>query len=502
MDSPVVNFESDGTQVTQIVKKCTEEGRIKTRIYADNNASTMMYSNVNTIMLTTMHTFYANPSAQHADGRIARCLLERMRQLLGRMIGAPAGSNIIFTSGGSESNNLVIRNVMDRQGSTSPKIIFASALEHDSVLNAARYFQNRMDASGKADFTTLVKVPATPAGYIDLEMLRQLCLEYRSQLALVCVMLAQNEIGTIQPINAVVEVVRQTCPSALILVDATQAIGKYNITIKKLGYPDFVTATAHKFHGPHGIGFVYAQSNLLAAYSQISGGAQESSLRAGTENLPAIVGMVRALEISIGSSQVLAARQKRVREMRDYILNKLTESLGRDLTVLGDPCHGLYNTLSITISRPSASRLARKLDETGISVSAASACTQTRTSHVLAALGLTPEQAKQTIRISLSEFNTLSECQQIVRTILQIVALPVVGTQKSETTVSGLRVCRQTKIQSSQSPIEQTLSPLSSSTFTPAGAKNYSGFNGGPVTGDLRQFSNPADQMAYYFGPF
>lgn len=362
-----------------------------------------------------MRYTYANPSSVHANGRLAARLLAESRTRLAQLIHA-SPDDIYFTSGGTESNNMVIRNVMDR--AACDKIILVNAIEHDSVLNTCETYQQDCDNEN-----IVIKIPCTRHGYVDKNELINLCKTYSRKVRLVCVMFGQNEIGTIQSVNFIVDVVREQCPEALIMVDCTQGMGKYHITVKKLGWPDFVTASAHKFHGPRGVGFVYARRNALnTKFSHQTGGAQEHHMRAGTENLPAIAGMVAALEKMVADPGKLAQRQKNVMEMRDFIHNELIKNLGMEIVqVNGDPTYGLYNTLNITINHPNAKFLAQQLDAMNISVSPASACTKDKPSHVLTALKFSGEESVRTIRISLSENNTKNECKAVVQALINIV---------------------------------------------------------------------------------
>jgi cysteine desulfurase len=388
------------------------------RVYADNNASSTISAEALRQVQHVMLAYPANPSSVHVEGRAAARVLTETRARIAMLIGAPDPGCIYFTSGGSESNNMVMRNVASRFDAEST--ILYSAFEHDSVIATVQYLTR---ARGRSDAPTAYALPVTANGYVDLDRLTEICTELGARVGLVCVMLAQNEIGTIQPVLLVKQILQKLCPNALLMVDATQMIGKYYVTVESLGFPDFVTASAHKFHGPRGVGFVYARRGLLAPeYSHQTGGHQEGDLRAGTENLPGAAGMATALQAAVGTPKKLLARQNKVRGMRDRVLAKLSADMTRDVdfVVNGDPENGLYNTLSLTVLTPGGEHLAQQLDRAGIDVSSASACTKQRPSHVLAALHQPAGLASHTIRISLSEYNTEAECDRIAAEIARI----------------------------------------------------------------------------------
>ncbi|MDD5754101.1 MAG: cysteine desulfurase family protein [Methylococcales bacterium] len=377
-------------------------------IYFDNNATTKLSTKAMNAMVDVYTKFDANPSSLHFRGVVCKTVLQKCRTILLGLLDADVHeSTVVFTSGCTEANNTVIKGVMDARDANDC-ILLTTPIEHDSVLNVAKsgydYKFLRVDSSG----------------YVDEEMLKRECERRGNGRVLVSIIGAQNEIGTIQRLQVLVQTVRKYAgPRSLVHVDATQLIGKYRVSVRQsLGDPDFVTGSAHKFHGPKGCGFLYMRDARVIKYMKplLYGGGQEMGLRSGTENTSAIVGMVSALQEAF---VYMETRMRSVKNMRDNILRDLLTELGLSSIVInGDIEHGLYNTLNMTLLYKGDHNLAWLLDKEGICVSSASACTKMKRSHVLSAIGVSDINAKKTIRVSLSSHNTHAECETFVRYVV------------------------------------------------------------------------------------
>jgi len=323
--------------------------------------------------------------------------------MLGLLDADLQNSTLIFTSGCTEANNTIIKGVL----ANHPKaVLITTPIEHDSVLNVAR-----------SEDYIVEYLKVDKLGYVDEQHLRHLCRKHASKdVVLVSIIAGQNEIGTIQPCARLLSIIRSET-GALVHIDATQLIGKYAVSVRStLGDPDFVTGSAHKFHGPKGVGFLYTRDAVMLPHlvkPLIHGGGQEMHMRSGTENVAGIVGMVYALGESMSQT---TATETKVRHMRDWIYESLVSNLGKNVVVPnGDLRHGLYNTLNITVMYTGEHNLAWLLDAEGICVSSASACTKMKGSHVLKIIGVSDVDARKTIRISLSGYNTQKECEAFVR---------------------------------------------------------------------------------------
>lgn len=397
---------------------CSGCGRadVEHSIYMDANATTHISSRAMTAMSWAYDKFGYNPSSVHVKGALCRSQMEKYRQKMLSLIGAdPVHSGIIFTSGATESNNLAISSVMDSEMYDPTRTVCViSAVEHDSVLNTVML---------KYDYYLC---GVDRRGYLNMAEFEKACTKYRKQIRMISIIAGQNEVGVIQDVGVIVETAKRIVGGDCIVhVDATQLFGKYRISVvDDLGDADFVSGSAHKFHGPKGVGFLYVRTKQLMMSMQplFHGGMQEGGMRPGTENFPAVVGMTVALEESISDKAIYMEQKERIAEMREHIRRKLIELIGKSrVTFNGDPQYGLYNTLNVTIDCPLDESLAKTLNRHGICVSSASACTMGAPSHVLTAMGLTKDQMKHTIRISLSRENTIQDCDILIRTLLGIV---------------------------------------------------------------------------------
>lgn len=318
---------------------------------------------------------------------------------------------IYFTSSGTESSNIAIRGVLTKMRRTSGRtIIVTSSVEHSSVRKTAEL------AAGSGNH---IMVPVNSAGYVDEEKFKEIMQSNARNIAMVSIILAQNEVGTLQRIPALVDIVRQTAgPQVLFHTDATQAFGKYFVNPESLKV-DLLTASAHKYHGPRGVGILYAKTGVLdPSMLPITGGGQERGCRSGTENVPGIAAAAAALECMLGNQEAWIERKARVRAMRDVIINGVLRGVPGS-SVNGDPVKGLYNLASFVLPGVDGVDIAKRVDADGIAIGSGSACNKGRPSEGMLAMGKSPEEIRGVIRVSLSEFNTLQECQDIVAAVVR-----------------------------------------------------------------------------------
>jgi cysteine desulfurase len=364
-------------------------------IYADNAATTRISDSVFEKMLPFLCEQYGNASSQYSLGVKAKQAIEQARKQVAAAIGAET-SEIIFTSGGSEANSWVLRCVADTHRN-EPMHIITSAIEHRSVLNACRSLEQRgvevtylpVDASGKVSIANVKKAT-------------------KAHTRLVSIMLANNELGTVQPIAEIGGLLKSE--GILFHTDAVQAVGHIPVDINELQV-DFLTASAHKFNGAKGTGILYKRSDL-ELLPLVFGGEQEHGLRAGTENVAGIVAAGYAIEESVSE---MAKTAKRLKAMVEDTVNGIKEKIP-SVRVNGDSECRLPGTVNLCFHSVSGESLMHLLDLKGVCLSTSSACTSGKDepSHVLLALGLTEQQAKSTIRISYGKYNRTEEVSKVV----------------------------------------------------------------------------------------
>lgn len=368
-------------------------------IYFDNAATTALSPVALSSMFDVAQTTYGNPSSIHGAGRQANKLLRQARQDIADVL-AVKPDNIIFTSGGSEADTLAIQGYalanMDKG-----KHLITTAIEHHAVLHVMDYLEKRFGF----DITYI-----QPENQIITAQQIQAAL--RPDTILVSSMFANNETGQLLPIKEIGEVLANH--QAVFHVDAVQAVGKLPIHPEELGI-DFLSASAHKFHGPKGIGFLYANSHHFD--SIIQGGKQEQQHRAGTENLPAIVGMAAALT---EQAKHLQENSETVAHLRSYFLEKLG---GFDY-YLNQAGKHLPHVVNIGFSGQLNEQVLMRLDLAGIAISSGSACTAgvVENSHVLEAMyGPHSHRLKESVRISFSELNTKAEIDVLITELTRII---------------------------------------------------------------------------------
>ena len=372
------------------------------RIYVDNAATTKMSDTVISAMLPYMNEIYGNPSSLHSEGQRANEALTNARERIARLLGCEP-REITFTSGGSEADNQAIISMATLGAKKGKKHIISTAFEHHAVLHTLKKLEN------EGFEITLLDVHEN--GLVTPEQVEN---AIRDDTCLVTVMYANNEIGTIQPIKEIGKICHQK--EVPFHTDAVQAVGHLNINVKEQNI-DMLSLSAHKFHGPKGIGALYAKKGLPLA-NLIEGGAQERGKRAGTENIPAIIGMTVALEEACAKIDKNTANLIGLRNRLIEGLSKIPHSI-----LNGDYTHRLPSNVSFCFEGIEGESLLLLLDDKGICASSGSACTSGSLdpSHVLLALGRVHDIAHGSLRLSLSEENTEEEIEYIISSVKEVV---------------------------------------------------------------------------------
>lgn len=372
---------------------------MKNIIYADNAATTKLDSEAFEAMKPFLLEDYSNPSQPYSFSRNAKKAIKDSREIIARCINA-LPEEIYFTSGGTESDNWAIKGTVFN--SISNKIIVTSEIEHHAVLNSCR-------ALKQIGYKTFFLKPDN-YGTITADNLKQSI----DNASIVSIMYANNEIGTIQPVSELAEIAHEY--GAYFHTDAVQAIGHIPIDVKSLNI-DMLSASAHKFNGPKGIGFLYVKNGIQLP-ALINGGAQEFRMRAGTENVAAIVGMAKALKNNCVN---IESNIKKIKDISKSFLDNLTV----DYILNGNATNRLAGINSISLKDISGEALLHLLDLKGICVSTGSACdsVNTQISHVLKAIKVPNKYAEGTIRVSFGKYNTKDEAEKIADEINKIAAL-------------------------------------------------------------------------------
>ena len=370
------------------------------RIYADNAATTPVSKEVIEAMMPCFTDTWGNPSSLHTDGQLAKELLDASRSKIANALGCEP-SELYFTSCGSESDNWAIKGAA--YAARNRKKIVTSKIEHHAVLHTCQ-------ALAKDGFE-VVYVGVDEKGVIDMDELRSVV---DDNTALVAIMMANNEIGTLEPIREIAEIAH--AKGALIFTDAVQAVGAVPVNVKELGV-DMLSFSGHKIHAPKGIGGLYIKKGVRIR-NLIDGGGQEKSKRGGTENVPYICGLAAAVESAVAH----LPEMERVKRLRDRLIDGL-------LTIPHSKLNGgreerLPGNANISFEYVEGESLLLWLDMAGISASTGSACSSNslEPSHVLLAIGVEVEKAHGSLRFSLSRDNTEEEVDRIVEAVKEIVA--------------------------------------------------------------------------------
>jgi cysteine desulfurase len=373
------------------------------QVYADNAATTRMSDTAKNAMIACFDNYYGNPSSLHSVGQEAKEVLEESRAKVAKALGCEP-REIIFTSGGSEADNQAIISAARLGARKGKKHIISTAFEHHAVLHTL----NRLEKEGFE--VTLLDVKNNHS--ITAQQVRD---AIREDTCLVTVMYANNEIGSVLPISEIGAVCKEA--GVLFHTDAVQAVGHLHINVKAQNI-DMLSLSGHKFHGPKGVGALYVRRGI-ALTNIIDGGAQERGKRAGTENLPAIVGMAAALEEAIAN---LDANTARVTALRDQLISGL--SAIPHCALNGDSVNRLPGNVSFCFEGIEGESLLLLLDMKGVCASSGSACTSGSLdpSHVLLAIGRVHDVAHGSLRLSLSEYNTEEEIDHILAVVPEVVA--------------------------------------------------------------------------------
>jgi cysteine desulfurase len=383
---------------------------LKRQVYMDYNATTPLKEEVKAALIEDFE-IYGNASSMHSSGRLAHARVEEARKAVGDLLGTPA-KTIIFTSGGSESNNTVFQTMrrlacgpdgeLLKEGRTE---IITSAIEHPCVLNSAAYLKS---LGFKVCF-----LPVDEYGKIKMKSLEA---ALNGRTLLVSVMMANNEIGTIQDIKEISRLAKSA--GAWMHTDAVQAVGKMPVNVEDLGV-DYLTMSAHKIYGPKGIGALYVRSGA-PLFPLIHGGHQEDGFRAGTYNNLGILGFGKA---ALLAAEGLAAYERDIRALRNRLRDGLLDKVPH-ISINGHPQDVLPNTLNVSFPGAEGESILLSLDMAGIEASTGSACASgsLEPSHVLMAVGLGPELAHGSIRFSLGWGVTKEDIDYIIETVPPIIA--------------------------------------------------------------------------------
>lgn len=372
-------------------------------IYLDYNATTPLAPQVQEAMLPIMAEHFGNPSSGHSIGRAAREAVEDARFRVAQALGAES-DEILFTGCGTESNNLALIGTLRAAGrmkeSPGRGHLVLSALEHPASVEAARFLES--------EGYSVSVIPCDGQGVVDPATVADAILP---ETVLVSVMLANNEIGTIQPVREIAELCRER--RVLFHTDAAQAVGKIAVRVDELGV-DLLTVAGHKVYAPKGIGVLYVRRGTVIDPLMLGGG-QESGMRGGTENVLSIVALGRAMSLATES---LSESSVRMARLRDHLLESLREGVGEQLSVNGELAPRLPNTLSVNFPMVEGESLLRLVPEICASTGAACHSGTARMSATLAAIGLDEATACGTVRLSLGWFTTEEEIDRAAGLLL------------------------------------------------------------------------------------
>jgi cysteine desulfurase len=369
-------------------------------IYLDNAASTKIHEDVLESMIPYLKEQYGNPSSIHRYGRQAHKAIEKARTQIANLINADP-SEILFTSGGTESNNTALYGIAKKNPGSR---IITSSIEHDAILEPCK----RLEKEG----FDLIYLPVDNSGLVDPLILKNNLSENTS---LVSIMFGNNEVGTIEPIFDFVNICKEK--KIIFHTDAVQAIGKIPIDVKELGV-DLLSISSHKINGPKGVGALYIKAGI-SIDPVILGGGQENGLRSGTENVANIVGFGKACELSRIN---LVKNYFKMKELRDYLSKKIIYEIP-EVVLNGHPETRLPNNIHLTFLGVNGEDLLIKLDENGIAASTGSACSVQiqKASHVLQAMGFSHEQITGSLRLTIGISNNFEEMDETVEILKNVV---------------------------------------------------------------------------------
>jgi len=372
-------------------------------IYLDHAATTPVAPEVLEAMLPYFARVYANPSNVHRLSLEARRGLDQARQSVAGHLGARQAGEIVFTASGTEADNLAILGLARAHRERGDHVI-TTRIEHHAVLHALDHLQ--------LEGFRVTRLPVDEWGRVDPQAVLEAC---EPGTILVSVMLANNEIGTVQPVAEIAELLRGR--GVLLHTDAVQAVGHIPVDVRQLGV-DALSLSAHKFHGPKGVGVLYLKTGIRIE-PLLYGGGQERGLRSGTENVPGVVGLARALELACAGREERAAR---LRALRDRLVERVLGEIPK-AHLTGHPELRLPGTASFVFEGAEGESLLLQLDRKGICASTGSACSNAtlEPSHVLKALGLPLQLAHGSLRLTLGRDNTLEEIDQAAQALVEAV---------------------------------------------------------------------------------
>ena len=370
--------------------------------YFDNAATTQVNEEVLKEMLPYFSIDYGNPSSLYSIGRRAKRALEESRKKISNIIGCKP-NEVYFTSCGTESDNLAIKGIAYANKEKGNHII-TSKIEHPAVLNTCKELEK--------EGYNITYLDVDEEGFVDIEQLKN---AINPKTILISIMFANNEIGTIQPVEEIGKIAKEN--HIIFHTDAVQAMGNLKINVKQLNI-DSLSMSAHKFYAPKGVGALYMNENVNFKQIQ-NGGHQEKNKRGGTENLAEIVGMSKALELIYNNFE---SHNSKITELRDYYIEQIQNNI-KEAKLNGSKNQRLPGNANISFKNVNAESLLFKLDEKGICASAGSACSSASSSpsHVLVAIGLPLEWANGALRVTIGANNTKEEVDYLIESIIEIV---------------------------------------------------------------------------------
>ncbi len=372
------------------------------RTYLDYAATTPTHPEVVKAMLPYFTEIFGNPSSIYSYGQEAKEAVEAARGKVARFIGA-RNEEIVFTSGGTEADNTALEGVLWANGNKKNHII-TTAIEHHAITETCKFLEKRGFA--------VTYLPVDKYGIVDPDDVKK---AITSQTALVSVMYANNEIGTIEPLAEISKIAREA--GVYFHTDAVQTVGHIPVDVKELGV-DLLSMSAHKLYGPKGVGVLYIRKGTRLA-SFMHGGEQEKGRRASTENVPGIVGLGRAIELA---GEEMDGEAVRLTHLRDRLIKGLTDNMG-NIRLNGHPVQRLPNNVNISVEFVEGEAMCLNLDLDGICVSTGSACSSASAepSHVLMAIGVPPQEAHGSLRFTMGKWTTEEEITRVLEVVPRIV---------------------------------------------------------------------------------
>jgi cysteine desulfurase len=373
------------------------------RIYLDHNATTPVHADVLNEMMPYFSEEYGNASSLHSFGRKAREAVENARARVAHLIGPVESVDIVFTSGGTESDNFAIKGAayaLKNKG----KHIITSRVEHHAVLNPCEFLSK--------NGYEITYIPVDEYGLVDIDALKKVV---RRDTILISIISANNEVGTIEPVKEISTIAREN--GILFHMDAVQALGKIPIDVEELGI-DLLSVSAHKIYGPKGVGALYVNKKAKIA-PFMHGGHHERNRRAGTENVPGIVGFGKACELA---GEYIEKENRHLSILRDRLWDGISKNI-KDVKMNGHPVKRLPNTLNVSFKYVEGESVLLNLDLKCIAASSGSACTSgsLEPSHVLSAMGVEPATAQGSVRFSLGSGNTEEEIDRVIKELPPII---------------------------------------------------------------------------------